>query len=42
VVSGNMKASGSCSKDNVPKSIKEYSIRIKNANIVKDREKANY
>jgi hypothetical protein len=32
---GTFHKSGSCSKDNVPKSIREYSEKLKEANIVK-------
>jgi hypothetical protein len=42
MLSGSIKGTGNCSKENVPKSIKEYSIRLKNAQLVKDREKAIY
>jgi TATA-box binding protein (TBP) (component of TFIID and TFIIIB) len=41
-MSGNLHKTGSTSKDNVPKSIREYSEKLKEANIVKVRERANY
>jgi hypothetical protein len=41
-MSGNLSKVGSTSKDNVPKSIREYSEKLKEANMVKVRERANY